>query len=83
MITELATHALGIEPAVFILDNVHFMDEMSWKLLIQVTVMGENSIVILYLRGAHQKSVAEPSVRQYPFRIARCRRTWVDPRTAL
>lgn len=32
----MATHALGNLPAVFILDNVHLMDKMSWKLLIQV-----------------------------------------------
>lgn len=36
VISELATHAWGSEPAVFILDNVHQMDEMSWKLLVQV-----------------------------------------------
>lgn len=36
VIAELATHAFGNEPAVFILDNVHLMDKMSWKLLIQV-----------------------------------------------
>ena len=36
VISELATHALGNLPAVFILDNVHLMDKMSWKLLIQV-----------------------------------------------
>eukprot|EP00752_Nemacystus_decipiens_P013810 g12260.t1 len=35
VISELATHALGNMPAVFILDNVHLMDKMSWKLLIQ------------------------------------------------
>ncbi|CAM9108718.1 unnamed protein product, partial [Ectocarpus sp. 8 AP-2014] len=36
VISELATHALGNLPAVFILDNVHLMDKMSWKLLIQL-----------------------------------------------
>lgn len=42
VISELATRALGSEPAVFILDNVHLMDEMSWKLLIQASA-GKNS----------------------------------------
>lgn len=39
VISELATHALGNLPAVFILDNVHLMDKMSWKLLIQVSAL--------------------------------------------
>lgn len=40
VISELASHALGKLPAVFILDNVHLMDKMSWKLLIQVSRSG-------------------------------------------
>lgn len=33
----MATEVLGSEPTVFVLDNVHLMDEMSWKLIIQVS----------------------------------------------
>lgn len=39
VMSELVTHAWGSEPAVFILDNVHQMDEMSWKLLVQVDTL--------------------------------------------
>ena len=53
VISELATHALGNLPAVFILDNVHLMDKMSWKLLIQVTeraLMSYQSVLVLLFR---------------------------------
>lgn len=63
--SELATHALGNLPAVFILDNVHLMDKMSWKLLIQVNdlfalplVVVVAVVVVMFYMRARQMFVA-------------------------